>query len=248
VNVSQSCTSLCPNERASNASSWRTCFVQAKDEDMRDFRDAKAMAHTLRVALAAKDHKITISQSLELIAGAFGVADWNTLSAAIHARTTAPTLAYSPAIEATCRQALAFAVERKQEIATLEHLLLALTDDPDASAVMNGCKADLGAIKQNLINYIDNEMNQRFDWKGDAKECTPSVAFQRVTKHRAALTAVRMQGWPAFIVTGAHVLLSIFPESQSPAAKSLVAQAMTIADAENFIRHGAVKGDEDAAS
>ena len=45
---------------------------------MRDFRDAKAMAHTLRAALATKGLKITVSQSLELIAQAFGVADWKT--------------------------------------------------------------------------------------------------------------------------------------------------------------------------
>ena len=50
---------------------------------MRDFRDSKAMAHTLRAALTAMGFKITVSQSLELIAQAFGVADWNTLSAAI---------------------------------------------------------------------------------------------------------------------------------------------------------------------
>jgi Glyoxalase superfamily protein len=50
---------------------------------MRDFRDAKTMARTLRAALAAKGLKITISQSLELIAEVFGVADWNTLAAAI---------------------------------------------------------------------------------------------------------------------------------------------------------------------
>ena len=52
---------------------------------MRDFRDAKAMAHTLRAALAAKGLKITVSESLELIAKAFGVADWNTLAATVRA-------------------------------------------------------------------------------------------------------------------------------------------------------------------
>ena len=57
---------------------------------MRDFRDAKAMAHTLRAVLAAKGSKITISQSLELIAEAFGIADWNTLAAAIRGEVTAP--------------------------------------------------------------------------------------------------------------------------------------------------------------
>lgn len=49
---------------------------------MRDYRDAKAMAHTLRAGLTAMSFKISVSQSLELIAQAFGVADWNTLSAA----------------------------------------------------------------------------------------------------------------------------------------------------------------------
>jgi Glyoxalase superfamily protein len=56
---------------------------------MRDFRDAKAMAQTLRAALAAMGFKTTVSQSLELIAQAFGAADWNTLSAAIRAQATA---------------------------------------------------------------------------------------------------------------------------------------------------------------
>lgn len=50
---------------------------------MRDVRDAKAMAHTLRAALTTIGFKITVGQSLELIAETFGVADWNTLSAAI---------------------------------------------------------------------------------------------------------------------------------------------------------------------
>jgi Glyoxalase superfamily protein/Clp amino terminal domain, pathogenicity island component len=50
---------------------------------MRDFRDSKVMAQTLRAALAAKGHKISISESLELIAKAFGAADWNTLAATI---------------------------------------------------------------------------------------------------------------------------------------------------------------------
>ena len=52
---------------------------------MRDFRDAKAMAKSIRAALAAKRLKISISESLELVANAFGAADWNTLSATIRA-------------------------------------------------------------------------------------------------------------------------------------------------------------------
>lgn len=56
---------------------------------MRDFRDARAMAHTVRTFLADQNLKITNSQSLELIARAFGVADWNTLAAAIRGEVTA---------------------------------------------------------------------------------------------------------------------------------------------------------------
>ena len=57
---------------------------------MRDFRDAKPMAQSIRAALAAKDHKITIAESLELVAKAFGAADWNTLSAAIKSAEQEP--------------------------------------------------------------------------------------------------------------------------------------------------------------
>src|ERR1700730_6472094 len=85
-----------PERTGQQRKPWRPCFVQAKDEDMRDFRDAKAMAQTLRAALAAKGLKITISQSLELIAEAFGVADWNTLAAAIRMERTAPRDSASP--------------------------------------------------------------------------------------------------------------------------------------------------------
>src|SRR5262245_23148228 len=142
---------------------------------MRDFRDAKAMAGTLRAALAAKGLKITVSQSLELIAKAFGVADWNTLRAAVRSAAPAPRNEFSlsppPAaervlrpgphfsreLESTLHRALAGAKHRKHEYATLEHLLLALIDDQDASAVMEACNVDLGALKKNLANYIDNE-------------------------------------------------------------------------------------------
>ena len=50
---------------------------------MRDFRDAKAMARTLRASLASKGLKISVAESLELTAELFGLADWNTLAAAI---------------------------------------------------------------------------------------------------------------------------------------------------------------------
>ena len=152
---------------------------------MRDFRDAKAMARTLRVALAAKGLKITISESLELIAKAFGVADWNTLSAAVRAaaparrndaspsppptaeRVLGPRPHFSRELELTLRRALADANHREHDHATLEHLLLALIEDLDASAVMKASNVDLGALKKNVANYVDNELRGLANSDGD---------------------------------------------------------------------------------
>jgi Glyoxalase superfamily protein/Clp amino terminal domain, pathogenicity island component len=225
---------------------WHPCFVQAKDQDMRDFRDAKAMARTLRAALAAKGLKITISQSLELIAKAFGVADWNTLSAAVRAEAPAPRNDASPSpppiaervlgpgphfsreLESTLHRALADANHREHDYATLEHLLLALIDDLDASAVMKACNVDLGALKKNLANYVDNELRGLANSDGD--DARPTSAFQRVIQR--AVTHVQWSGREE--ITGANVLVAIFAETESPAVRLLGEQHMTRQQAVNF--------------
>jgi Glyoxalase superfamily protein/Clp amino terminal domain, pathogenicity island component len=225
---------------------------------MRDFRDAKAMAHTLRAALAARGLKITISQSLELIAEAFGVADWNTLAAAIRAEPLAPRQSASPLppasseiaqrarfpaeFQSTLTRAFAFANKRKHEYTTLEHLLLALIDDADAAAVMKGCNVDLGALKDDLAGYVDNEL-KRLEI-GDGSNSKPTVAFQRVVQ-RAEL---QVHGLGRDTVTGAQVLLAIFAERESPAAWFLGEQDVTHQEVANFIAHGIGKGSGDAVS
>jgi hypothetical protein len=204
---------------------------------MRDFRDAKAMAHTLRAALAAKGLKITVSQSLELIAKLFGVADWNTLAAAIRAEVLPPRNDGSPPpppnaesepasrpsaeLESTLRRAAAYAKQRNHEYMTLEHLLLALIDDADASAMMKSCGVDLGELRTNLGSYIDNELKELAIDDGD--ESKPTVGFQRVVQ-RAAL---QVQGPGRHTVTGAHLLVAIFAEQDSPAVWFLSDQGMT---------------------
>jgi hypothetical protein len=144
------------------------------------------MAHTLRAALTTKGLNITVSQSLELIAQAFGVADWNTLSAMIQ-REAAGALynAHSPQFPtiATMHRALAYAIQRKHQYETLEHLLLALIDDVDASAVMKTCKVDLGALKEKLTNYIDNDLKTMVINGGDGPK--QSAGFQRVVQRAA---------------------------------------------------------------
>ena len=202
---------------------------------MRDFRDAKTMAHTLRAALATKGLKVTVSQSLELIAQAFGVADWNTLSAAIHAGAVGPgNNASAPMFPrtATLHRALAYATERKHPYETLQHLLLALIDDVDASAVMKACKVDLGSLKEKLTNYIDNELKTMAI--NDGSEPKQSAGFQRVVQRAAHYAEGR--GRPTR--TGAELLIAIVAETESPAARLLGEQDMTRQDAINFIIHG----------
>jgi len=211
---------------------------------MRDFRDAKAMAHTLRAALATKGLNITVSQSLELIAEAFGVADWNTLSAAIRGEAAGPrNNAHSPQFPTTATmRALAYARQRKHQYATLEHLLLALIDDLDASAVMKACKVDLGALREKLTNYIDTDLKTMvIDDGGEPKQ---SAGFQRVVQRAAHYAEGR--GRPAR--TGAELLVAIFAETESPAARLLGEQDMTRQDALDFIIHGIAKGGGDTAA
>jgi Clp amino terminal domain, pathogenicity island component/Glyoxalase superfamily protein len=216
---------------------------------MRDFRDAKTMAHTLRAALAADlGIKITNSQSLELIAEAFGAADWNTLAAAIRAEAADPRQKASPPpplaadvvteprfsaeLEATLHRAFAFANQRKHEYTTLEHLLIALIDDDDASAVMKACDVDLVVLRDALTDYVDSELKKL--QTGDGSSSRPTAGFQRVAE-RAKLQVERLGGET---VTGVQVLLAIFTERESTAVWLLREQDMTRDDAANFIASG----------
>jgi hypothetical protein len=259
---------LCPNERVSNASPGTSCFVQAKDQDMRDFRDAKAMAHTLRAALATKGQKVTNSESLELIAQAFRVADWNTLSAMIREEASASRDSASPPpppttkrvvdpssllaplgqrhfsreLESTLRRALADANHREHEYATLEHLLLALIDDPDASVVMKSCSVDFGWLKKNLANYFDKELEQLV--KPDGDDAKPTAGFQRVIQR----AKIHIQSSGREEVTGANVLVAMFAERESYAALLLAEQKMTGLDAVTFMVNGIAKSGGDTAA
>ena len=138
----------------------------------------------------------------------------------------------SPLLAKAKQRAFREAVKRHQLYATLEHLLLALTDDQHAAAVMRACDADLETIKTNLIGYLDNELNKiRI---GNLSRSRPTPAFQRV-EHRAALHAQEL-GHP--VVTGAHALLAIFPESQSLAARQLAEHGVSQQRAAELVARG----------
>lgn len=126
----------------------------------------------------------------------------------------------SPAYVATRRRALDLADRRRHQFATLEHLLLALTEDNDAAPVLQACNADLGALRQSLTDYLDKELAHIVVETGTA---APTAAFQRVDR-RAALHAQEV-GNPA--VTGANALVALFPETRSPAARLLAEQGVS---------------------
>ncbi|MFO1237256.1 MAG: ATP-dependent Clp protease ATP-binding subunit ClpA [Alphaproteobacteria bacterium] len=142
---------------------------------------------------------------------------------------------FSRALEDSLRRAIRIATERTHEYATLEHLLLALADDKDASAVMRACNADLDQLKRSLVNYIDNELKSLRSAAGE--DAKPTTAFQRVVQR----AVIHVQSSGREEVTGANVLVAIFAERESHAAYFLQEQGMTRLDAVNYISHGIAK-------
>jgi ATP-dependent Lon protease len=141
----------------------------------------------------------------------------------------------SPTLEATWRRAFDHARQRHHQYVTLEHLLLALVDDADASAAMRDCKADLGALQAGLISYLDSELKDIVTEKGGNPR--PTAAFERVGQR--AISHAQELGRPA--VTGANTLLALFPETRSPAARLLGEQGVSEERTADFIAHSISK-------
>ncbi|MGD9768585.1 MAG: ATP-dependent Clp protease ATP-binding subunit ClpA [Pseudolabrys sp.] len=142
---------------------------------------------------------------------------------------------FSRSLEQSLHRALALANERHHEYATLEHLLLALIDDQDASAVMRACNVDLDKLRRSLGSYLESELeNLVTDGADDSK---PTAGFQRVIQR----AVIHVQSSGREEVTGANVLVAIFAERESHAAYFLQEQDMTRYDAVNYISHGIAK-------
>ena len=142
---------------------------------------------------------------------------------------------FSRSLEKALHRALALANERNHEYATLEHLLLSLTDDKDAAAVMKACNVDLDVLRRSLTNYIDTELSQMIG--ADREDSKPTAGFQRVIQR----AVIHVQSSGREEVTGANVLVAIFAERESHAAYFLQEQDMTRYDAVNYISHGIAK-------
>ncbi|PVA05859.1 ATP-dependent Clp protease ATP-binding subunit ClpA [Thalassorhabdomicrobium marinisediminis] len=143
---------------------------------------------------------------------------------------------FSTTLEQSIHAALAIANARKHELATLEHLLLALIDEPDAARVMKACSVDLDELRKTLDDFIDDDLSTLVT-EVEGSEAVPTAAFQRVIQR----AAIHVQSSGRTEVTGANVLVAIFAERESNAAYFLQDQDMTRYDAVNFIAHGVAK-------
>ena len=143
---------------------------------------------------------------------------------------------FSTSLEQSIHGALALANARKHELATLEHLLLSLVDEPEAARVMQACSVNLDKLRKDLEGFIEDELSTLVtDVEGS--EAVPTAAFQRVIQR----AAIHVQSSGRTEVTGANVLVAIFAERESNAAYFLQKQDMTRYDAVNFIAHGVAK-------
>ena len=143
---------------------------------------------------------------------------------------------FTNTLEKAIHAALAQANARRHELATLEHLLLALIDEPDAAKVMQACSVDLEELRRTLVEFIEDDLSSLIT-EVEGSEAVPTAAFQRVIQR----AAIHVQSSGRTEVTGANVLVAIFAERESNAAYFLQEQDMTRYDAVNFIAHGVAK-------
>src|SRR5690348_3960179 len=138
-------------------------------------------------------------------------------------------------LEESLHRAVAHANERHHEYVTLEHLLLALTEDQDVVAVLSACGVDLDRLRRAMLNYVESELSTLVIAHGD--DAKPTAGFQRVLQH----AAIHVQSSGGEQVTGANVLVAMFGERESHAVHFLQEHGATRFDAANYILYGLAK-------
>ncbi len=138
-------------------------------------------------------------------------------------------------LEVSLHMAFMDARQKRHELITVEHLLLAMIDNPTAAEVMRACGAKLEILRTELNQYID-EHTPTVNGQDDV-DTQPTLGFQRVIQR--AMLHVQSSGKKE--VTGANVLVAIFGEKDSHAVFFLHQQGVTRLDVVNFISHGVSK-------
>jgi ATP-dependent Clp protease ATP-binding subunit ClpA len=137
-------------------------------------------------------------------------------------------------LEVSLHMAFMDARQKRHEFITVEHLLLALLDNPSASEVLRACAANIEELRKLLTDFI-NEHTPIVT--GDEVDTQPTLGFQRVIQR--AILHVQSSGKKE--VTGANVLVAIFGEKDSHAVYFLHQKGVTRLDVVNFISHGISK-------
>ncbi len=138
-------------------------------------------------------------------------------------------------LEVSLHMAFVEARQKRHEFITVEHLLLALLDNPSAAEVLQACAANLDELRRELANFI-NEHTPKIEGSEEI-DTQPTLGFQRVIQR--AILHVQSSGKKE--VTGANVLVAIFGEKDSHAVYFLQRQNISRLDVVNFISHGIAK-------
>jgi ATP-dependent Clp protease ATP-binding subunit ClpA len=142
-------------------------------------------------------------------------------------------------LEVSLHMAFVEARQQRHEFITVEHLLLALLDNPSAAEVLRACSANIDDLRKSLANFIKDNTPQVAGT--DEVDTQPTLGFQRVIQR--AIMHVQSTGNGKKEVTGANVLVAIFGEKDSHAVYYLHQQGVTRLDVVNFIAHGIKKSD-----
>src|SRR5512134_3170395 len=138
-------------------------------------------------------------------------------------------------LEVSLHMAFVEARQKRHEFITVEHLLLALLDNPTAAEVLRACGANMDELRKNLTQHI-TEQTPRIAADREV-DTQPTLGFQRVIQR--AILHVQSSGKKE--VTGANVLVAIFGEKDSHAVYFLQQQGVTRLDVVNYISHGITK-------
>jgi ATP-dependent Clp protease ATP-binding subunit ClpA len=144
-------------------------------------------------------------------------------------------------LEVSLHMAFMEARQKRHEFITVEHLLLALLDNPSASEVLRACAADIDELRKLLADFVTEHTPIL---AGDEVDTQPTLGFQRVIQR--AILHVQSSGKKE--VTGANVLVAIFGEKDSHAVYFLHQKGVTRLDVVNFISHGISKVPQAAPS